>query len=148
MDGIVYNIGGRRFLLSPFVPAVEERLWKTVQGLLRDLPKEKEEQILTMQIDKNKSMMDYIDLLGGFVIENQCKILACIITPEGTSEQDKNLSDIAKFLAENLRFLQKYRILSDFFMSEDAACALSLIMASVPKAAIILEFLFPLRFKQ
>jgi hypothetical protein len=127
MESKVYNINGERYTLSPLVPIVEKRLWSTVQGLLKDLPAETEKIIKSKDI-KKLSMFELIDLLGGFAIENQCKLLACVLTPEGFTEENKNLSIIENTLVNHLRFKTKFEVISDFFTSEDTLFFLSQIL--------------------
>ncbi len=138
----VYEIGGEQYTLAPLVPAVEARLWKTIDGLLRQLPKDKEEKLRAMTLVEKQSMFDYLDLIGTFALENQCQILACILTPINVRERDKNLALISDFLYENIGFFTKVEVLRDFFLSADAQCLLSTILGSVNKAAIVLNLLF------
>lgn len=138
----VYVIGGEQYTLAPLVPAVEARLWKTIDGLLRQLPKDKETKLREMTLAEKQSMFDYLDLVGAFALENQCQVLACVLTPINVREKDKNLAIIAEFLYENINFSTKMEVLRDFFLSADAQCLLSTILGSVQKASIVLNLLF------
>ncbi len=128
-----YKIGGRDFTLSPLVPRVEEAIVHAVANILEDMPIEVKNKLEKKDISK-ATPFELLDALGIFAVENQCKLIACVICPQGGSERDKNVLEIAEYLEDNLRFLTKIKIIHDFFVCEDIQSAAVLIRETWKKA--------------
>ena len=122
----VYNIGDRVYTLSPLVPRVEEHIVSTVAAILDAMPEDVREKLKSKEISK-ASPMELLDALGMFAVQNQSRLIACVLCPEGKTERDKNVLEIAEHLEFNLRFKPKIKIVHDFFACEDIQSAAVLI---------------------
>jgi len=133
MSNHVYNIGDRVFTLSPLTPRVMTRIVQAAKEILDVLPKDVMLKIENKDLSK-ASPLELLEALGVFAMENQTRLIACVLCQEGIKDAEKNVLEIAEYLEDNLRLTTELRVIHDFFVSEDIKSAVVLIRETIKSA--------------